>query len=479
MNDARVKKIEFGDFQTPDGLAAEVCKRLSAMGISPAAVIEPTCGIGAFVAAALEAFRDAKIVYGIEVNEDYLARLRQRLADSGLSSKTELLQADFFRHDWLSLVAKCSGEILVLGNFPWVTNSVQGAIGGSNLPEKSNFQGRVGFDAISGKANFDISEWMLLDVLRWFKGRSGTVAMLVKSAVARKVLAQAEGMGIAMSDAMMFGIDAKKEFGAMVDACLLVMRIGTGSQRLEHDYTIYANLSSSDGRRVGHRHGLTIGDLDSFERWKSYLGRSPQKWRSGIKHDASSIMEFTRVGLNLYKNGLGETVQLEPLYLYPLLKGSDVGSNRQWREKFVLVTQKTVGDSTDSIREQAPMTWEYLESQGAALDRRGSVIYKKNPRFSIFGVGDYAFRPWRIAICALYKKLQFRLVGPIDEKPVMVDDTAYYVSFDSEQEALGVLDKLRSDGAQAFLGSLIFWDEKRPIKTSILNSFDWTSVKPI
>jgi len=36
---------------------------------------------------------------------------------------------------------------------------------------------------------------MLLDVLRWFQGRSGYVAMLVKTAVARKILSHAEKQG--------------------------------------------------------------------------------------------------------------------------------------------------------------------------------------------------------------------------------------------------------------------------------------------
>jgi hypothetical protein len=59
----------------------------------------------------------------------------------------------------------------------------------------------------------------------------------------------------------------------------------------------------------------------------------------------------------------------------------------------------------------------------------------------------------------------------------MFDDTVYYVSFETEQEARAVLDKLNSDLALTFLGSLIFWDEKRPIKTSILNALDWSRIQ--
>ena len=53
--------------------------------------------------------------------------------------------------------------------------------------KKSNFQRRRGFDAITGKANFGIAEWMLIHLIEWMDARHGTVAMLVKQSVARKV----------------------------------------------------------------------------------------------------------------------------------------------------------------------------------------------------------------------------------------------------------------------------------------------------
>ena len=472
--DTRKRRIEFGDFQTPDGLALEVCRRLAALGIRPDAVVEPTCGIGAFVLAAAKVFTDTREILGFEINDGYLETLRDRLASIPGSERVRLEQADFFAKDWHAELAQIPGRILVIGNFPWVTNAAQGAIGGTNLPEKSNFLGHNGFDAITGKANFDISEWMLLDVLRWLQGRDGDVAMLVKTAVARKILSHAEKQGASVREAFVIGIDARKEFGASVDASLLVIRL-SGTAPASHDYTVFDALTSTRGRRVGHRMGLTVGDLELFETYRYLVGESPQKWRSGIKHDASAVMEFAVSDRGL-ENGLGEVVDIESDYLYPLLKGSDVGSGKDWRGKYTLVTQRRVGEPTEPIRETAPKTWAYLECHAAQLDGRGSTIYAKNPRFSIFGVGDYAFRPWRIAICGLYKKLRFRLVGPMDGKPVMFDDTVYYVSFDCEEDARRALEKLTSESALSLLSSLVFWDEKRPIKTGILNVLDWNNV---
>ncbi|MEW6209299.1 MAG: N-6 DNA methylase [Acidobacteriota bacterium] len=479
MNAAEKKRrIEFGDFQTPDELASVLCKRLSALGIQPDAVVEPTCGTGAFVVAAAQEFPNARVILGFDINHDYLDSLRHRLASMPDSNRIRIEQADFFKTHWREKLDSLTGSILVIGNLPWVTNAAQGVIRGSNLPVKSNFLRRSGFDAISGKSNFDISEWMLLEVLRWFEGRAGDVAMLVKTAVARKVLAHAERQRASISDAFLIRVDAKRFFNASVDACLLVMRLSDDQVNSKYDYTVFDSLDDRAGHRVGHRCGLTVSDLDKFEAYSFLVGQSPKRWRSGIKHDSAAIMEFTRTERGL-ENGLGEIINLEPTYLFPLLKGSDVGSGKDWRNKYMLVTQNRVGESTDRIRTVAPLTWDYLMQHAAALDSRASAIYRKNPRFSIFGIGAYAFRPWRIAICGLYKTLRFRLVGPVEGRPVMFDDTVYYLSFDTEDEARETLDKLNSKPAMELLSSLIFRDEKRPIKTGILNILDWTRLNSL
>lgn len=468
-------RIEFGDWQTPDELALAVCARLVDIGISPDVIIEPTCGVGAFVRAAANVFPEAECIRGYDVNSEYLYILGQELIAHSASEKTRLKHADFFKTDWDAEFSSAEGSVLVIGNFPWVTNSTQGAIGGINLPGKSNFLGFSGFDAISGKSNFDISEWMLLVVMEQLSRIGGSLAMLVKTAVARKVLAHAERQKQPVARSAVSKIDAKKYFDASVDACLLFVEFHP-SQPATYDYLVFESLDDREGRKVGHRRGLTVSDLDSFAANEGLFGKSPQKWRSGVKHDASAVMEFTRCEGG-YMNGLGEFVQLEDRFLYPLLKGSDIGSGKAWREKFVLVTQRVVGEDTGAIKSSAPQTWNYLVAHSGQLDARGSTIYKNGPRFSIFGVGDYAFRPWRIAICGLYKRLRFRLVSPIAGRQVMFDDTVYYISFDTEIEARQVLAALESAPATAMLSSLIFWDEKRPIKTGILNALDWSLVK--
>lgn len=464
------EQIEFGDFQTPLELAKLVCQKLDEIGINPETIIEPTCGVGAFIEASANQFEKAKKFIGVEINENYLDELETRKKDFRLKNRMIFVQGDFFSFDWDTLIKNSKGSILVIGNFPWVTNSQQGSIGGVNLPQKNNFQNHNGFDAMTGKSNFDISEWMLIQTAKWLKNRKGYLAMLCKTSVARKFLSHLHSEKIGVLRSAIYGIDAKRYFDVSVDACLLFCEFDEQSHN--YDYDVYETLESTQSERVGHRNGITVRDLVTFEKLSNYYGNSQVKWRSGIKHDCSDVMEFQKAGES-YINGLGEVVEIESTYLYPLLKGSDVANGRIGKtNRYVLVTQKTVGESTSPIKKLAPKTWEYLEAHAKYLDERKSRIYKDNPQFSIFGVGSYTFAPYKIAICSLYKKLAFQLIKQIEGKPVVFDDTVYFLSFDKQQEANKIFSILSSPLAKDFYSALIFWDEKRPIKTSILNSLN-------
>ena len=158
----------------------------------------------------------------------------------------------------------------MIGNFPWVTNSQQGAIGGINLPSKKNFQNRTGFEAMTGKSKLDISEWMLIQVLKWFRKHYGYLAMLVKTSVARKFLQHLYTQKTPLRRSAVYSIDARKYFGVSVEACLLFCEFDGESH--QYDYDVYESLESSKSYRVGHRNGITVRDLETFERLSKYYG---------------------------------------------------------------------------------------------------------------------------------------------------------------------------------------------------------------
>ncbi|NVM32025.1 MAG: hypothetical protein HWN65_24505, partial [Candidatus Helarchaeota archaeon] len=131
-------------------------------------------------------------------------------------------------------------------------------------------------------------------------------------------------------------------------------------------------------------------------------------------------------------------------------------------------TQRKLNEETDCIAAEYPRLWNYLLSHAEYLDNRKSAIYKKRPRFSIFGIGDYAFKPYKVAISGFYKAPNFSLVFPINDKPAMLDDTCYYLFFDNFQDAFFTWILLNMDFTKEFLSALVFLDSKRPYTKDIL-----------
>jgi len=209
---------------------------------------------------------------------------------------------------------------------------------GSNLPVKENFQGFRGIAALTGKSNFDISEWMLIQLVRALRGRKATLAMLCKTATARKLLRFAWQNDCRIASASLHRIDAKQYFGASVGACLLIANTGEAGP-VEAD--IFDELTS---KRRSATLGLAgqdlVADIRTYRRLKHLEGLCPYRWRSGVKHDCASVMELRQTDEASLHNKLGENVRLEADYLFPLLKCSDLANGRVVPERFVLVTQR-------------------------------------------------------------------------------------------------------------------------------------------
>ncbi len=466
------KKAEFGDFQTPIELARQVCSLLSKHGLEPCSILEPTCGEGSFLIAALEFFPHAQSIIGIDINSEYVNTARcaiDKLAPDTISVR--IIHDNFFVVDWASVLESLPGPLLVIGNPPWVTNSELGNLGSLNLPDKSNHQNRRGIDAITGKSNFDISEWMLNKAIECINDRKATLAMLCKTSVARKVLNRAWKSGQHLKRSDIYHIKASKYFGAAVDACLLI--ISASQSDSNFDCQVHKSLKHRIADKVfGYRQGRLVANIKRFELWKHLEGKERYKWRSGVKHDCVKIMEF-RTENNGCRNGWGELVDLEDDYLYPMFKSSDIANGCDTQPtRWMLVPQRIVGENTSQIRQLAPKTWQYLQKHAQLLDKRASSVYRNRPRFSVFGVGNYSFAHWKVAISGFYKKLDFKVVGPYAEKPVVLDDTCYFVACQTKKEAFFIAELLNSDIAKNFFSAFIFWDEKRPITVDILKRLD-------
>jgi len=469
MTISQRKRKEYGDFQTPWNLSHKICKLLYNQGIRPQSIIEPTCGQGNILMAAMEWFDSVEVGLGYDINDWYVQQVKTKLSDQPYTGHIKIVNANFFDLDWKKITTQLPEPILFIGNPPWATNSFLGGLESGNIPAKKNSDQYCGLDALTGKSNFDISEWMWRYLLDSLGKKLGWVALLTKTVVARKIIQYSYKHQLPIMQSSLYIVDAKKYFHAAVSAGLLVCHLG--QEKSNYSCSVYENIENPVKQSTfGIHEGHLIADLANFNQWQHLQGRTVYQWRSGIKHDCSKIMELRGRFPDL-KNGLGEPVNLENNYLYPLLKSSDIAHQKS-SSRYVLVTQSKVGAETDSIAIHAPLTWRYLSQYQAFFDRRKSSIYKGKPPFSIFGVGDYSFAPWKVAISGLYKKLAFCLISPHEGKPVMLDDTCYFLACQSQSEAVLLEHLLNSKVAQEFLSAFIFWDAKRPITASLLNRLD-------
>ncbi len=462
-------KIEFGDFQTPLPLAMRVISLLIDE-VSFESIIEPTCGLGNFLIACYKKGIPSCQLHGWEINPTYVEQANKQLAKLTSVANDYVANINFFQINWQTILAKYKKPILFVGNPPWVTNAKIGRLLGRNLPDKSNnFTSFNGFDAITGKSNFDISESMLIKMLEVISGTHSSMSFFIKISIARKLFQYSAKHKLKIGSFSIRKIDTKKEFKVSVDACLFIAK---GSLQLPDSYicAIYDRLDSEESTNsMAIQSEKLIANMQNYKKLYFIDGICEFKWRSGVKHDCSKVMEFSYEN-GLLQNGLGEKVSITPDFLYPMYKSSDIAKQtKNLPRRYMLLTQRRMGEDTLFLQYVAPETWRYLLSHEAMFAQRKSSIYKNAPRFSIFGVGEYTFAPWKIAISGLYKNIKFSLISSYHNKPIVLDDTCYMLGFGSYQQAVLVYELLISEMVGQFIDSIIFLDNKRPVTSSLLN----------
>lgn len=472
-------RASYGDWQTPGMLAKRVCESHIAKFGEPDIVIEPTCGLGAFVLSSLDVFSNLNEVHALEINGQYVAQLKFKLLLNALNKPSQkrwpdiyIYNADFFKFDFTPIIKRSkrnNWNTAIVGNPPWVTNSRQGKNKSDNVPVKSNSYGLRGFDAITGKSNFDISEYITLKLLELSQDNKGGISFLLKNSVIRNILVKQHSEKIHIGRIEQDLIDAASEFNVSVDASCFSAQFDCEPSLICSVKDFY---NESYVKEYGWINDSFVSDAGLYSDFSKYDKVSAYVWRSGIKHDCAAVLELEFSG-GVYLNGFGEIVQIEDDMIYPLLKSSDINNYKEDNyRKFLIVPQRKAGADTSSLQYTHPLTYSYLLRNEAAFLNRKSSIYKGKDKFSIFGVGDYSFKPYKIVISSLYKKIKFILVSQSEGKPIMVDDTCYQLGFDSLEEAMCVYRALNSREIQSLLQSLIFKDAKRVVTKNLLMRLD-------
>lgn len=78
-------RVTYGDWQTPIDLAVKVCKEYLRCHGCPDVMIEPTCGLGAFILAGLEIFNGLSEIHAVEINSEYVFELKRTIISKALS----------------------------------------------------------------------------------------------------------------------------------------------------------------------------------------------------------------------------------------------------------------------------------------------------------------------------------------------------------------------------------------------------------
>ncbi len=469
-------RAEYGDFQTNSDLANKIAKQLSLKNISPELVIEPTCGKGNFIIASLSHFKAIKKVFGIEIYRPYVWETKFNILDFFLSNpnnhKTEITitHCSIFDFDFKNISKQFpTGKLLIIGNPPWVTNSKLGSLNSSNLPKKTNFKNQNGLDAMTGKGNFDIAEYITIMLLEAFQTHKGNLSLLVKNSVIKNIVFEQNTKHFRIGEIEKHNIDSKKEFNVSVEASLLYCQLNSNPSYECKELDFY---SANNKLKFGWVNSKFVSNITDYVETKKIDNICPFEWRQGIKHDCSSIMELERIN-GQFVNNLSEEVILEEGLIYGFLKSSDLKNTIiKNTRKYTIVTQTKVGQETSYIQHLYPETYTYLKKNISNFQSRKSSIYIGKPPFSIFGIGDYSFKPYKVAISGLYKTYHFTLVLPQNDKPVMLDDTCYFIGFDKIEYAVYAIILLNSKTTEEFLKSITFSDAKRVFTKDVLMRLD-------
>ncbi len=352
---------------------------------------------------------------------------------------------------------------LLLEPPPWATNSELDF----NLPQKSNFKKLKGIEALTGASNFDICEYVILQMLNVFEGTNSVICMLCKTSVARNVIVEIERNSISCNKIEILNFNSHKVFGVSAAACVLILQLSSAkrSNKITCQVKDFDSLMIIDTLVVNNHHLISsetsIQDLE---------GICQMTWRSGVKHDCGKVMELELID-GSYVNKYKEVVDVEDKFIFPLVKSSHFKSPiiREYK-KYVIITQERVGQDTSYIKQEYPRLWSYLNSHSDDFSRRKSAIYKRSCSFSLFGIGDYSFAPYKVGVSGFYKKPFFSLLT--SDKPVMTDDTSYFLSFDNYDDAYTMMLLLNSQPVQKYLISIAFLDSKRPYTVKLLSRLD-------
>ncbi|GAB7089880.1 hypothetical protein JCM18237_01510 [Halorubrum luteum] len=492
---------QLGQYYTPRGVAELAVAELEVHDYGQETFLDPGCGSGVFLAACIEAKREAlrdarspdalvdaitKTVYGIDLNPVAVksAKLQYLLTLGPLldASDVDAVELPVFLADALELTGthrlRFGGDELdrtvdhLVGNPPWITwgnlsESVRDAWRNTYATELDLLPHR-GAERRLGHANDDVSVPFVWVCMHRYLAEEGDASFVLKRDVmtgpAGKLLRSQRVNGRPVAVRQIHDLNGLRPFGgdAAVNAAVytfdadsepafpIAVDSWTNAGRTPDFSTIGAMRNTIAHETTGV---IPVDEDDPSSAWirkdarNRALGECEQEIRHGVKDDAKSVYSIDRAQLE----------ELERDHIYPYLRSKHVVKYGLFGYDLHLVPiRKANEDNESELRRACPRTYDYLESNRRTLEDRSSTWLKQGTFYNVFGVGEYTWSEYKVVWCRLGFKPHFAVVSSVEdadlgEKTVVPGDHLMFVSTDSEHEAHFLCGLLNSAVYQAAL----------------------------
>lgn len=370
----------------------------------------------------------------------------------------------------------------IVGNPPW--------LGWEELPVADRQQTRAlwerhglfpqrGLETILGAGKKDLSLLVTYVAADRYAKLGGRIALVITQA-AFKMAGAAKGFRrFAMADGTPIGCERVDDFsridvfqGAATKTATMVLEKGR-PQRYPVPYFVWDQQPGGAGlpERVREWVAVPSDGRSEASAWltlpahvlqaiRKILGPSPYKARQGVNSGgANAVYWFELVGdhgdgtatvRNIVQSAKRkveqEEVRIERTLLYPLLRHRDIGAENSvpWRAEptgYLLFTQDVATRRGLSLANMVayPLTLAWLARHEQLLRQRAAYSRyfdsERDPFWSMFDVGAYAFAPWKVVWPRMARRLTAAVVGVQDAKPILPQETISYIPLDDEREA--------------------------------------------
>jgi len=382
----------------------------------------------------------------------------------------------------------------IVGNPPWVNwehlpNEYRSSI--ASLWTRYNLFPHKGFNAILGKSKDDISVLVTYVVMDRLLKSGGKLGFVITQSVFK---AKGGGQGfrqfqvhkdhgktipikVVHVDDM---VDLNPFEGASNRTAVMILEKGRPTKypvpytvwkkkkgaRFNYDSTLEEVISAT--KRLNF-YAEPVDPDDPTSPWltarrqalravRKVLGKSDYKAHEGVNTGGANSVYWMEIvlkrpdGLVVVRNitegakkvKVEVTEAIEPDLLYPLLRGRDVKRWRAETSAWILLTHEP-GMRLKAIPEKEmqvkyPRTYGYLKQFESALKRRASrgvsdMLKKGAPFYTIFGVGDYTFAPWKVVWREVSNSINAAVIFFKENKCAIPDHTLVFVDCYSEEEA--------------------------------------------